>query len=565
MLTNLILLSMLVTTPLIPNKVRIADYSEARVYYLNQLEWNKNQFSKKPPGFPFTFEDYDTLYNDDGVPRTCFGSVNWWAQKFSPGIPCTLKKALIMTNADIGISKESGNLYIWGDASGMPGEILAGPIGFQGGSSPNWEEIEIPNLVIAEDFWVGFYTHYPPYPYTDQRYDFRGRIAYSENGNDWNIAEDFFGDLMLRVLCVLTGDRHDVAIWEILTSSGPLLPIESDITVSAVVQNLGNVGEDSCPIVYTVYNMTGNPIIGDTMIVSLAVRQIANITFPRRWHTTTTGEYRIVAENLLPGDVIPENDSKGIKSFVHIYPSTLYYDDGGFELVCLLGVDSVGRFAMKFTPPYYPCRIESLKLYLLENQKALGLIFDDDGPGSEPGRILAKEEFTATARGWYTIDFSSHNIMINSGSFYAAYQNPPGETCESVGDVNGPLTGLDWTYFDYFWIPEQGTSEFGIRVCVNYPVHISEEESNKRSQFKILTKLVKAPIRFSIYLNGKTVLTVYNLHGQVCRRWVLEGTGMSNLLWNLSDETGARLPPGIYFVILTSKSENIREKIVLLQ
>jgi hypothetical protein len=566
MLVQLILLSILGITQPISKDIKILNRFEGKVYYIHQFEKKENLVSERQLRLSPVLENFDTLFNDDGIPSGWLSvDLNWWAQKFTPGVACTLKKVLIMSYTYLSNIKEIGNLYIWRDASGVPGELIAGPIEFQGDTYPPvWREIELPDIVISDDFWVGFYTPYPPYLWTDRRFDYPRRVASSMDGNNWSIEEDLpWGDFMLRVVGVLTGERHDVALWRILQSPGPLLPIEGDVMISAVVQNFGNVVEDSCPISYTVSTLSGTPVISDTLTVPLLVRQNDTITFARRWHTTFTDEYRISAENLLASDVVPENDSKRIKSFVHVYPSTLRYDDGSFELLQTLGVDSVGRLAMKFTPPYYPCKIESLKLYLLDGQPAIGLILDDDGRNGEPSRILGSGEITASQEGWYSIDFSAQNIVIGSGSFYAAYQNPPGEDPSLVGDLDEPLTGLDWTYFDTFWVPDEGVSDWSLRVCVNFPAGISEADQVKKSSFKIITNPIKTHTSFIIPLNGKTILTIYNLSGQICKSWVFEGTGMTKVSWNLRDEKGKALPTGVYFVTLTSKSDNIREKIVL--
>ncbi len=511
-------------------------------------------------------QNLDTLFNDDGIPHCYFdfGDVYWWAQRFTPGVLCTLKKALIITYDSGG----AGDFYLWRDSAGVPGQVIFGPVRLVGGSHPYWEEIEIPNITIATDFWAGLRTSFPPYPCTDRRYDYPRRVAYSRDGVNWSVAEWMpWGDLMIRAVGKLTGARHDVAVWEISPGQSPLHPVGSDVLISTVVQNLGNGREDSCPILYRVYDEGGNPITTDTTFVSLSPRQIDTAIFTRRWHPITSGEYRICVKNLLPNDVVQENNSRRIKGFVHRYPSLLRYDDGTFEGGFGLGVDSFGRFAMKFTPPYYPTKIESLKLYLADIEdslKAIGLIIDDDGPNGEPGTILCSEEITAREDGWYAINLSPYNVIITSGSFYAGYQNPPGWDCYFRGDMTSPLTGLDWCCFDGEWYPEEGRAEWGIRVWVNFPQGINEEKGRDFSQFKVLPMAGKTK-KFLIPVSGRTSLTIYNLKGKPCRKWIWEGKETKRVVWDTKDENNRDLPSGVYILFLKSQSGILRNKIVLLR
>uniref|UniRef100_A0A7C3Z265 T9SS type A sorting domain-containing protein n=1 Tax=candidate division WOR-3 bacterium TaxID=2052148 RepID=A0A7C3Z265_UNCW3 len=501
----------------------------------------------------YSLRDYDTLFNDDGIPWWRFLTVpeKWWAQKFSPGVPCTLKKVLIMTHS---FERTEGNLYLWRDSAGLPGEVIFGPIRFESDSIINWQEVDIPDTVIFGNFWVGLSPPYQLELVTDRRYNYRGCVAFSENGITWHRAEWLpWGDFMIRVLCLLTGERHEIGVWQVLAPT--LLPFEQNVPISAVVQNLGNTSEDSLPISYFVYDEENNLVASDTELFTLRVREIDTIRFSRFWRTRNRGRNLITVKNLLP-DCLPENDSSRRKVFVHRYPTTLQYDDGTLEGCFGLGVDSFGRFAMKFTPPYYPCLIESLKLYLLEDQRAIGLIFDDDGPDGGPGTILWIGSINAYDEGWYTINLSTQGIIIPSGSFYASYQNAPRRACEIMGDMTEPLTELDWTCYDGFWEGNKGLAEYGIRVSVNYPIGL-EEEKKIRESFLITPNPVRNQCPILIPGGERKELLIINASGRVCSRRTFSGEKTEEFVWNL--------PPGVYFLELRNEKMRLRKRILSLR
>jgi len=556
MILNLFLTALLVTNHQISKNLHSIGNAEKKVYYFHSLENRKVPQTKR---LYSELTNYDTLFNDDGIPYWSFWCTeSWWAQKFTPGVACTLKKVLIISTST---TPAQGQLYLWHDASGVPGQIFLGPISFQATSNPEWHEIDIPDTVISEDFWVGFVTAFPPDPRTDRRCDYPNRIASSSDGVNWWVhnIDDFCGDLMLRVICVLTGPRHDVAVWNINACPGPLLPLNENVTVTATVQNLGNVIEDSCPLSYTIYR--GFPVYSDTTVISLLPYEIDTAIFGGTWNTTQIGEYRILAKNLLYGDIIQENNSKLCKCFVHTYPTVLYYDDGSFEGSFDALVDSIGRFAMEFTPPYYPCKIETLKLYLDENQSAIGLIIDDDGQNGEPGTILANGSVTATNEGWYNIVLSSQNVIINSGKFYAAYQNPLGDNCNFRGDENDPLTGLDWIYLDYCWLPREQQVEYGVRVCVGFPAGISEEglSKNHKCEFEIYPNparsyfTIRLPQTLLFAQGDNYVVKMFAVSGKVVKEARIKKQEARISLEGIS--------PGIYFIQIDN--EPALKKIVI--
>lgn len=511
-----------------------------------------------------SFRGIDTLFSDDGIVYSSlvFSSYTYWAQKFTPGVECTLKAALIKSDGG-----GYADLYIWVDSVGLPGKILAGPISFQSTSWPNWDSVTLPNIATSSDFWIGINTSYPPDLCMDKKCDYPERIVGSEDGINWHLNSPG-GDFLFRTLCVFTGERHDITVIRASSNPGPLLSLQDSVKISTIIRNLGTVIEDSCPITYIVNDENQNIVFSDTIIAPpLAPYNLDTINFDECWRPTQIGDYKISTVNLLVNDMVSDNNLKKIKGYVLVYPSVFHYDDGSMEGG--IGLSLMGRCAMKFTPPYYPCKVESLKLYLVPFQKAYGLIIDDNGQNGSPGRILALDSICDSTGtfGWRTIEFSQQNIVIVSGSFYAAYQNPPNTDCWFLSDRTEPLTGLDWTFRDGLWHPEEEfCGEFAIRVTVNYPTDISEEKNrSKQSAFKIVPNPAMSNITFVVSFYNKAVLKIYNSMGQIVKHWDIDGDVVNKIVWDGCDTSGKKLSSGVYFAYFVSNSIKLSREFILLQ
>ncbi|MEO0093757.1 MAG: hypothetical protein ABIK67_05840, partial [candidate division WOR-3 bacterium] len=77
MVSYFITIAILLATQPLLNKVRIVDHYQAKVHYFQKVEAKSKFYGVLPS---LSLENYDTLYNDDGIPTTTFSSVNWWAQ-----------------------------------------------------------------------------------------------------------------------------------------------------------------------------------------------------------------------------------------------------------------------------------------------------------------------------------------------------------------------------------------------------------------------------------------------------------------------------------------------------
>lgn len=72
----------------------------------------------------------------------------------------------------------------------------------------------------------------------------------------------------------------------------------------------------------------------------------------------------------------------------------------------------------------------------------------------------------------------------------------------------------------------------------------------------------RAMIRYAVRVPGAT-LDVYDVMGRKIRRFDISAPGPGTILWQLRDESGRPLPPGIYFITLRSKEKVAVTRLVI--
>ncbi len=117
-------------------------------------------------------------------------------------------------------------------------------------------------------------------------------------------------------------------------------------------------------------------------------------------------------------------------------------------------------FAVQFTPPSYPVDLRTARICFWpdlpdsNHEEFAVYVYDDDGPGGEPGTCLGGPIYhTATAWGWCGVDISGLGITIENGDFYILYkQRTDSPDCEALCmDQRLPQSGRSWDYVGGSW------------------------------------------------------------------------------------------------------------------
>jgi hypothetical protein len=258
-------------------------------------------------------------------------------------------------------------------------------------------------------------------------------------------------------------------------------------------------------------------------------------------------------------------------TFVEIATAEEYiYDDGTAESGYHAGAP--GNFlAVRITPSTYPVKVIRVKFYLTSvTQQIVVRIWDDDGPGGEPGTQLLEpplviQTSNLIADNWNVITLpGDYDIQVTEGDFYVGWFE--GNNACLIGlDTSGESFNRSYQYTDENWydyndgIPQN----FMMRAVVDTDVGTDEQEFSQFSNY--LLQNCPNPVRTSTTIsynlignkNQEVEIKIYNLLGQLVD--TVKGKD-GEAVW-----TPENIPNGIYFYKLENENFAATKKLVVLR
>jgi len=300
------------------------------------------------------------------------------------------------------------------------------------------------------------------------------------------------------------------------------------------------------PLVYT-DTVSGGPI---------ASGMIDTLDF-QAWTPSDEGAYLVEALVNTENDAIPSNNYISVDLRVVGGHATLHFLNDTFTVYLNHWLGAGGGFGQKFTPPAYPCQIETVYVMLGVSSQSTPdsgflYLYDDDGEGGLPGTVLASASYYVDSLMWYTI-IPESPVVIEDGSFYVGFFQGGDDGPDFVLDMAPPISRLLYEYTGA-WAPsrDKESADGVIKVVVFMPSDVSEHTTLGSTTFDLLgvnpsIATSKTQVEFSSNTRGVVKILLYDITGRTVfeKNVMVVGPGIHNSLLDLSN-----LKNGVYFLKL---------------
>ncbi|MEO8145980.1 MAG: T9SS type A sorting domain-containing protein, partial [Bacteroidia bacterium] len=195
------------------------------------------------------------------------------------------------------------------------------------------------------------------------------------------------------------------------------------------IKNVGNTILNPFNVQSDVKSFAGVTIVSNGLTTdTLQPGQTQNVQFTQGFIPVIAGTFRYRTTTNLSGDATPSNNSK-TQELVVVDTTTanqwLSFDNGVNSVAAGISWQGGnGGVGMHFIPPYYPCRINSVRCYIVTDPTAVGystLIYDDDGLNGAPLTLLDSQFVAAPATGTWVTNILPTPLVVNSGGVYVAW------------------------------------------------------------------------------------------------------------------------------------------------
>jgi hypothetical protein len=162
--------------------------------------------------------------------------------------------------------------------------------------------------------------------------------------------------------------------------------------------------------------------------------------------------------------------------------TVLLFDSGVSTTWWCSDRDSFGT-AVRFTPPEYPCEVTGARAEVNRDggQEVYLRIWDDDGPGGEPGSLLYHQQRPdippRRTPGFRDYDLTEP-VTVDSGDFYVCFWQQDVWDLQFSSDETMDYPARQWWFFpDQGWVTPSGmhASDHLIRARVRYGTGVVEE------------------------------------------------------------------------------------------
>ncbi|MEQ8522329.1 MAG: PKD domain-containing protein [Vicingaceae bacterium] len=215
------------------------------------------------------------------------------------------------------------------------------------------------------------------------------------------------------------------------------------------VKNYGNTNLASFTVRDTVFDDSGNPVVGGSASSgALSAGDDITVTFSDSLELSSSGTFvNRTYVNGIPGDLVASNNTydQEIIAVDTSGPMILDYSDGMPDGGLAWNGGNTG-IAVYIEPPIYPAKVLNSQFYINFNttpaQGFHAIIYDDDGPNGGHGTVLDSVFVvgnTITTGQYTNVDHTSANVVIDSGGLYLLWYMG-GANIQLGRDINQPIS-----------------------------------------------------------------------------------------------------------------------------
>lgn len=343
-----------------------------------------------------------------------------------------------------------------------------------------------------------------------------------------------------------------------------------------IVENTGNQDVGCYSVCFRIKRLPGTYVYVDSVVGGpLAVGARDTLLFSP-WVPSEITKYMIRSKVQLIGDMLPSNDSVIVDMRTTPVEGWLTYLNDTVNFTLYSWLTAWGGYGARFTPPYYPCDVESVALLLstggMGTADAILMVMDDDGPDGMPGTILLQDTVTvADTLEWYFLTIEPGQIVISEGSFYVGFIQLENRKPSLAFDYTPPVSRQAMEYTGT-WAPYR----LGDFVDPAIKVYIKPKNVETDEKMQFASKADDMPRVLSLtpgiardYLKvvlsspglGDISIDLYDVSGKLVKS--VEKVDLSPGKNELTIDTSG-LPDGVYFLSLRKRRKDISARFVVL-
>ncbi len=393
--------------------------------------------------------------------------------------------------------------------------------------------------------------------------------------NQWTAT-----DWMMRLSIAEATDSLDATT--IAISEPPMIFIPGDTAYpTAVYGNCGTI-EATFDVTFEIYDSTNAMIYSSSDNITLASAETDTIVFTPEWVETVEGTYTLIAYTSLVNDADPANDTVRMQIECSSEIIITYAGDFTNAGSAIIGTWATNRkYLVRMTPPISPpYLLRRSEVFLCNNYTPLEYvcICPDNGTGlPDTTTVLACDSFVQVpvSHTWATAMYQDEEVTV-SGDLWMIAKWPEGITEPHIGMTGvPPASGRSWRYYFRYGVGHyecMGVDpyyrEWFFRLVIVVPPFGVEETVVSGTTYAQMLTCKPNPGRhhmtISFTATSDAWLQICDVTGRVVRTFrqgLIQG---NSIVWDGTDDQGAALSAGVYFVRLQAGSDTHLHKAVLL-